>query len=113
MSSSDYYACCLNKEFYFHIILSSGNVLKYIKPFLYLELRLNVIQLESTMSRKARLAPGKGTQSTCYVPGSGTGSLESSHTSSHPPKHMLLSPFLQRKKTEGQRSEVTCPRSSG
>lgn len=86
-------------------------MLKYIKPFLYLELPLSVIPFESAVSRRVRLAPGDGAHSTCYVLGSGTGALESSHASNHPPKHMLLSPFLPRIFTEGQSGEVTCPRS--
>lgn len=41
--------CCLSKEFYFHIILLNGNMLKYIKPSLFVKLPLSVIPNEGRL----------------------------------------------------------------
>lgn len=42
------------------MILSSRNVLKYIRSSLFVGLPLTVSQIESRVSREVRLAPGKG-----------------------------------------------------
>lgn len=96
--------CYFNKEFYFHKLLS-GNVLKYIKSSLFVELPPSVIRIESAVSRMVRLVPRKGPQSTYCVPGSGTGPfIDRTKSVLQPPSksYIVISIFTE-EETEGQR----------
>ena len=94
--------CCFNKEFYFYMILSSRNVLKYIKSSLFVDCLWLWIRLRVDYVQRGELSAWEGNGAPeCLALGNGLSWTESSHIPQPPTKWHDVS--ILEEETEGQR----------